>query len=307
DVEVDLLGRPRLQLVLQLLHLRALPADDDARPGGRDRDPRPVGRALDVDLGDARVVELVLDVAPDLHVLVQQARVALRREPAGAPGPRRAEAEADRMRLLAHLYLFSLDLGRLDFPAPLAAAVVLGRAAARSFVAADAPEAAGAPAGPACRAAGALSRGGGTGRAAPLVSSLTPIVRGLDRCRMKKARAIARGCTRFIEGRPSATAWTTRRSSRLRTWWLCSALAIADRRTFSTIRAAVLCGRARSLLRDALPGASRFGPPPRAARRSLRWGLERCSPGFRPPSPLRRRTFRRPWLQTAPGLTHTPR
>src|SRR5207245_9326632 len=137
DVEVDLLGRPRLQLVLQLLHLRALPADDDARPGGRDRDPRPVGRALDVDLGDARVVELVLDVAPDLHVLVQQARVALCREPAGAPGPRRAEAEADRMRLLAHLYLFSLDRKRLDFPAPLAA-VVLGRAAARSFVAADA-------------------------------------------------------------------------------------------------------------------------------------------------------------------------
>src|SRR2546422_2382541 len=32
-----------LQLVLQLLHLRALPADDDARPGRRDRDPRPKG------------------------------------------------------------------------------------------------------------------------------------------------------------------------------------------------------------------------------------------------------------------------
>src|SRR2546425_882410 len=30
----------------------------------------------------------------------------------------------------------------------------------------------------------------------------------------------------------------TRRSSRLRTWWLCSALATAERRTFSTIRAA---------------------------------------------------------------------
>src|SRR5206468_2051181 len=30
----------------------------------------------------------------------------------------------------------------------------------------------------------------------------------------------------------------TRRSSRLRTWWLCSALAAAERRTFSTIRAA---------------------------------------------------------------------
>src|SRR3989442_12318188 len=107
------------------------------------------------------------------------------------------------MRLLAHLYLFSLDLGRLAFAAPLAAA--LGGAAARSFVAADAPEAAGAPAGPACRAAGALSRGGGTGRAAPLVSSLTPIVRWLDRCRVKKAVPIARGCTPFIAGPPAAT------------------------------------------------------------------------------------------------------
>src|SRR5438132_8907244 len=118
-VEIDLLARPRLQLVLQLLHLRALPADDDARPGRRDRDPRPVGRALDVDLGDTRVVELILDVAPDLHVLVQQICVALRREPAGAPRPRRTESEADRMRLLAHPYVFSLDLDPLDLD-PLA-------------------------------------------------------------------------------------------------------------------------------------------------------------------------------------------
>src|SRR5574341_385623 len=81
DVEVDLLAGPRLELVLQLLHLRALPPDDDTRAGGRDRDPRPVGRSLDVDPRDARVVELVLDVAPDLHVLVQQRRVRLGREP----------------------------------------------------------------------------------------------------------------------------------------------------------------------------------------------------------------------------------
>src|SRR5688572_17144138 len=45
DVEVDLLLRPQLQLVLQLLHLGALAADDDAGPGGEDRDARPVGRA----------------------------------------------------------------------------------------------------------------------------------------------------------------------------------------------------------------------------------------------------------------------
>src|SRR5213592_4940811 len=213
DVEVDLLARPRLQLVLQLLHLGPLPADDDARPGRGDRDPRPVRRALDVDLGDARVIELILDVAPDLHILVQQICVALRREPAGAPRPRRTEAEADRMRLLAHLYVFSLDLEPLDvdpfdlapfgFAALFGAALGVGRAAARPFLAAGgrgACTSAGAGAG------GALSRGVGTGRTAPLVSSLTPIVRWLDRCRMEKARPIARGCTRFIEGPPSATA-----------------------------------------------------------------------------------------------------
>src|SRR3954466_11527431 len=100
DVEVDLLARARLQLVLQLLDLRALAADDDARPRREDRDARAVGRALDVDLRDARVVELVLDEAADLHVLVQQVGVALRREPARRPRPRGAETEADRMRLL---------------------------------------------------------------------------------------------------------------------------------------------------------------------------------------------------------------
>src|SRR5437879_2062359 len=64
------------------------------------------------------------------------------------------------------------------------------------------------------------------------------MVRWLVRCLMKKARPIARGCTRFIEGPPSAMACTTRRSSRFRTWWLCSAFATAERSTFSMRRAA---------------------------------------------------------------------
>src|SRR5256884_7237247 len=144
--------------------------------------------------------------------------VALRREPAGAPRPRRTESEADRMRLLAHPYVFSLDLDPLDldplaldpldleplgFAAPFRAASDVGRAAPRPLRAAGALGA-GASAGRG--AGGALSRGDGTGRAAPLVSSLTPIVRWLDRCRTEKARPIARGCTRLIEGPPSATA-----------------------------------------------------------------------------------------------------
>src|SRR5207249_336025 len=88
----------------------ALAADDDAGTGRRDRDARAIGRALDVDLRDARVIELVLDEAPDLHVLVQQIRVGLRREPARAPAARHAESEADRMCFLAHRLLFLLRL-----------------------------------------------------------------------------------------------------------------------------------------------------------------------------------------------------
>src|SRR5439155_13551421 len=93
DVEVDLLARARLQLVLQLLHLGALAADDDAGPRGEDGDPRAIRRPLDVDLRDAGVVQLVLDEAPDLDVLVQQVGIVLRREPPRRPRPGAAEAE----------------------------------------------------------------------------------------------------------------------------------------------------------------------------------------------------------------------
>src|SRR3989442_9040709 len=111
DVEVDLLARARLQLVLEPLDLGTFAADHDARPRGGDGDARAIGRALDVDARDARVVELVLDVAPDLDVLVQQIGVVLGGEPARRPRAGRPEPEADRMRLLTHR-LFLLP-GRL--------------------------------------------------------------------------------------------------------------------------------------------------------------------------------------------------
>ena len=71
--------------------------------------------------------------------------------------------------------------------------------------------------------------------------SLTAIVRWLVRCLMKNARPIARGCTRLSDGPPSATACTTRRSSRLRTWWLCSAN--RARITIFTARPGIIIGR----------------------------------------------------------------
>src|SRR5262249_35753217 len=229
DVEVDLLAGADLELVLQLLDLGALAADDDARARRRDRDARAVRRALDVDLRDARVVELVLDEPPDLDVLVQEVRVGLRREPARAPAACDPDPEADRMRFLTHRYFFSFGLrpvGAAGFFPPRAGA---RRAVVRRAVAARSS-----------RGDGALARAGAASGAAtaPLISSLTPIVRWLVRCLIENARPIARGCTRLRTGPPSAYAWTTRRSSRLRTWWLCSAFATAERSTFSTSRAA---------------------------------------------------------------------
>src|SRR2546425_286205 len=53
----------------------------------------------------------------------------------------------------------------------------------------------------------------------------------------------------------------TRRSSRLRTWWLCSALATAERRTFSTIRAAAR-GVYWSVARASPPDFPRIGSSP---------------------------------------------
>src|SRR5205814_7930521 len=119
-------------------------------------------------------------------------------------------------------YFFSLALPLAPAFAP---GFALPLAAARSFLAgaggAAAALAAAAATGAGGRgAAGArVCRGAGT-RGVPFASSLTPIVRWLVRCLMKNARPIARGCPRFIEGPPSPTATTTRRSSRVRTWGL---------------------------------------------------------------------------------------
>ena len=61
DVQEDLVLRERLNFLLQLLDAGAALADDDARTRGVDVDLRLVRGALDVDAGDARVLELLLD------------------------------------------------------------------------------------------------------------------------------------------------------------------------------------------------------------------------------------------------------
>ena len=49
----------------------------------------------------------ILQVAADLNVLVEEALVIALSEPLGLPGPRDADAEADRIDLLSHLELLA--------------------------------------------------------------------------------------------------------------------------------------------------------------------------------------------------------
>src|SRR5512138_1624962 len=62
DVDEDLLARALLDLLLELVDLLPLAADDDARARGVDGDLQLVGRALDLDAADAGVGEALLEV-----------------------------------------------------------------------------------------------------------------------------------------------------------------------------------------------------------------------------------------------------
>jgi hypothetical protein len=89
-------------LLLEAIHLRALPADDDAGPRGEDVHLQLVGRPLDLDGGDPGAPQPALEVGPQAKVLVQQLGVLLLRVPAGPPGLVEPDAEPVRMDLLSH-------------------------------------------------------------------------------------------------------------------------------------------------------------------------------------------------------------
>ena len=69
--EEDLVVGERLDALLELLDAGAALADDDAGARGEDVDLHLVGGALDRDVGDAGGVELLLEEAAQLDVLVQ--------------------------------------------------------------------------------------------------------------------------------------------------------------------------------------------------------------------------------------------
>ena len=72
DVHRNLLAGHRLEVLTKRLGLRAPTADDHTRPGGVDRYPDPVGRALDLDPRHPRRIKALLHVLPKLQILVQQ-------------------------------------------------------------------------------------------------------------------------------------------------------------------------------------------------------------------------------------------
>ena len=67
-----------------------------------------VGGALNLDLGDAGVLELLLQLSAQLDVFVQQLRVVLVREPARKPGLVETQPESEGMYFLTHLVLLRL-------------------------------------------------------------------------------------------------------------------------------------------------------------------------------------------------------
>src|SRR3954469_18449372 len=97
DVEADLGAGHLLKLFLELLDIRALLADDHARPRRIDRDSANLGRTLDHHLRDGGLRQLLDDGLPDLEVLEKQPTIVLTfREPAAVPGPVDLQAKPDR-------------------------------------------------------------------------------------------------------------------------------------------------------------------------------------------------------------------
>src|SRR5262245_17497416 len=122
DVEVDRPARDPLERLLQAVDARPLAPDEHAGAGRVDDHVQRLPRPLDLHAGDPRRLVLLGDVPADLVVLEDVApEIALRRPPPRAPRLDDADAEPDRMRLLAHGWLappLLLPAGRLGVLLP---------------------------------------------------------------------------------------------------------------------------------------------------------------------------------------------
>src|SRR6202023_2636872 len=91
-----------LHFLLELVDLRALAPDDDSGTRRVDAHHQLVRRTLDVDRADARALQAFLQLAPQLHVFMQQIGVVAIGIPARLPRLVVAEAKSVRVRLLSH-------------------------------------------------------------------------------------------------------------------------------------------------------------------------------------------------------------
>src|SRR5262249_46866171 len=96
-----------LQLLLQLVDLRALAPDDDSWTRGADNDAQLVPRTLDLYGADARGLEFVLELFLELDVFQKQLVIVALHKPARPPRLGIAEAKSVWMDLLSHSFLIA--------------------------------------------------------------------------------------------------------------------------------------------------------------------------------------------------------
>lgn len=102
DVDEELALGELLELGLELLDAGATLADKDTGARGVNHDLDLVRGALDLDIRDPRVRELLVDVRLELQVFVKPGSVVLILVPLGFPSRRDTEAEAVRVNFLSH-------------------------------------------------------------------------------------------------------------------------------------------------------------------------------------------------------------
>src|ERR1700722_9336302 len=106
NVDVHFTLGALLHFLLELVDFRAFATDDDARTRRVNPHDELVGGSFDVDRADARALELVLQLATQLDVLVQQVGVVLVGVPARLPRLVVTEPKTVRVCLLSHSILF---------------------------------------------------------------------------------------------------------------------------------------------------------------------------------------------------------
>src|ERR1700676_267947 len=115
DIDVHFALGPLADFLLQLVDFRTLAPDDNSRASRGNPHHQLVGRAFDINRTDSRALQLVLQLSPQLDVLMQQFRVIAVCIPARLPGLVVAQAKPVRVCFLSH-YFFPFFFAATCFP-----------------------------------------------------------------------------------------------------------------------------------------------------------------------------------------------